>query len=732
MRKKEFKINLLLAGMILLISLVPLITMHRFYFLDDSQRGALGQWYEIGRLIMHGELPILNVASQGAGNHIAEGQWGTFSPFVWLISIIIYKVNNYLLAVTAIKLITLVVFGLGFRKFAKSFGVSDVWSFVAGLTVPFTGFITYADAASWVTDLFVAALVPIFWWTLRRYLYDDKWPVWPIIIGFAIISIGYVYGTIFVVVIMLGSLIVAIWDKDWSGLRKVIMIGIPLGLSTIAVYWPGMQISSVTSRTQEVRNDNFLAPDVGQLLPSFLPTYYPEMRSFFSMNNGVTYLPLMYISWTLLLLPMIDWYNAIKSYQPTKPSNHRYFVLVFTLIITAVLLFGPSEMGPIRFMVRSMAYFGPLLILLSSMALSKLAPDYLMLNKRTTIQVIVVAAFASYMAWGETPERAPKIYFVTILLVIAMMVIAFGMTRANVTNQVKTMFLVLVSFGLTFSAAVVQHRTDNKVLVDAWHEIHPVTFPDFGMPNTKQEILSSAKNFRGDVVVLGNPKDGSDTVIGNDLYISNTASINVYTPVGFGAFSDDLRGVDATFIPTWQYKKLFSIDKPTGKKLIDLLSVDTLQVYKNDDSRHLYKNVVKNKQVPAGWHLQTYDSDMFILQRNQKTGKAGGVVWSSSPVTQVKNGTYTVKLKVPASDNDTKVVLSRMAWPGYSVSKDASISKPHRGYLLTLKVKPSQKTETVTIKFKAPGYNISVLAIGSAVVYIFIWATYGVFWMKRV
>ena len=727
MRIKEIKTNILLGIMILIIALVPLVTIHRFYYLDDSQRGALGQWYEIGRLILNGHLPILNVASQGAGNHIAEGQWGTFSPFVWLISIIIYKANNYLIAVTAIKLIALVVFGLGFRKFAQSFGVSDVWAFIAGSTVPFTGFITYADASTWVTDLFVAALVPIFWWVLRRYLYDGKLPIWPIVIGFTIISIGYVYGTIYVVVIMLGSLIVAIWDKDWHALRKIILLGIPLGLSTIAVYWPGMQISSVTSRTQEVRNDNFLAPSIGQLVPAFLPTYYPEMRSFFSMTNGVTYLPLMYISWSLLLLPMIDWYQAVKNHVSKPASNHRYFVLVFAMIITIVLLFGPSEMGPIRFMVRSMAYFGPLVILLTSLALTKFAPDYLLLNKRTLIQVIGVAAVASYMAWGETPERAAKIYFVTILLTIAVMAIAFGMSRINLKKNVQVIGLIIVGFVLTMSSAVVQHRTDNKVLIDAWYQVHPVTFPDYGMPNTKQEILSASKNFKGDVAVLGTPKNGSDTVIGNDLYISKTPSINVYTPVGFGAFSNDLRGVDATFIGTSQYEKLFSIDESTSKKLIDLLSIDTLQVYKDNDSRQLYKNVVKKHHAPTGWHLDTYDSDMFILQRDKMTGKAGGVVWSSAPVEQLKNSTYTVKVKVPASESKTKVVLSRMAWPGYSVSKNATIAKPHRGYLLTLSVDPSPKSKVVTVKFVAPGYDVSVLALKIAAAFVAIWAIYGLF-----
>ena len=102
-----------IVAIVSIFSLIPLFFFHRFYFLDDTQRGAIGQWYEVGKLVMQGQLPIFNVAAQGSGNYLAEGQWSTFSPLVWLISIIVYYSSNFLVFATAFKIVLLNILGVG-------------------------------------------------------------------------------------------------------------------------------------------------------------------------------------------------------------------------------------------------------------------------------------------------------------------------------------------------------------------------------------------------------------------------------------------------------------------------------------------------------------------------------------------------------------------------------------------------------------------------------------------
>lgn len=724
-RNKELLTNLTLIVAIFVVSLVPLIGMPRFYFLDDTQRGALGQWYEIGRLVLNGHLPIMSVAAQGAGNHIAEGQWGTFSPFVWLVSIAIYLSKNYVVTVTSIKILTLIVFGLGFRKLAQSFGVSDGFAFVGGLTVPFMGFITYAGAATWVTDLFVAAFMPVFWWLLRRFLYQNKSAVWPLIVGFTIISIGYVYGTMFIVVIMLGSIIGAAFKKNWQNVKRIVLLGIPLGLTTIAVYWPGMQISGVTMRSSSLANNQFLSPNVGQLVTSFLPTAYPDAVSYYSGGNGITYLPLMYISWILLALSFVDYKNAFKRGFSKLSGLKNYTELSVAVFASFLLLFGPSVIGPLRYMIRTMAYFGQFSLLLALMFLT-IASSYIVINKRTLIQSLVVVGLGTYLAWAKTPERVGSIFAVGlgIWLAVAILILLVNHQNVKFGRLIATGIVLFLTLGISY----VQHRNDVTGIVDSTGAHKQTTFTDFGMPATKSAVEAKAKLYRGDTVVFGS---NTNAIIGNDWYIAGVPSINVYTPVGFKAYADDFRGADPTFIDPKMYTKLFSKDSTTKLTLADLYSIDTVQFFKEDPADSTYTSVVKDHNLPTGWMLTDSNDDMFIIQRKQKTGNAGGVVWSNHEVTQVKNGQYTVKVRVPANTDTTKFVLSRLDWPGYTISSNAKIIKPLRGYLLQVSVKPGDTTRTVTIKFHAPGFKLSQILLLLAGIEITIWGLVTVVWNRK-
>ncbi|MFH0349256.1 hypothetical protein ACG92U_03170 [Leuconostoc citreum] len=93
-----------------------------------------------------------------------------------------------------------------------------------------------------------------------------------------------------------------------------------------------------------------------------------------------------------------------------------------------------------------------------------------------------------------------------------------------------------------------------------------------------------AKKYKGNTVVLGN---SSHIIMGNDWYVTDNDSMNVYTPVGFKKFSDDFRGGDPTRIPVKHYNKLFTLDKTTQLPLVDLLKIDTIAVGNEDDKRFI-------------------------------------------------------------------------------------------------------------------------------------------------
>ena len=89
----------------------------RYFYVDDTQLGAFGQWYDIGRRLLHGEWTILDPGSWQGGNFLAEQQWGLWSPLTWLVGLGSQVQDNAALYATGIKIVFLLllqtsVFGL--------------------------------------------------------------------------------------------------------------------------------------------------------------------------------------------------------------------------------------------------------------------------------------------------------------------------------------------------------------------------------------------------------------------------------------------------------------------------------------------------------------------------------------------------------------------------------------------------------------------------------------------
>ncbi len=69
-----------LVATLVLAAGIPVLLNHRYFYAGDIQVAYLGWWYELGHQLQHGNWPLLDLQSWAAGNAIAEGQWGLFSP----------------------------------------------------------------------------------------------------------------------------------------------------------------------------------------------------------------------------------------------------------------------------------------------------------------------------------------------------------------------------------------------------------------------------------------------------------------------------------------------------------------------------------------------------------------------------------------------------------------------------------------------------------------------------
>lgn len=196
-----------------------------------------------------------------------------------------------------------------------------------------------------MTGLLVWALMPWVWWSIRRTMNEGKNPFPAFLSGYLVVTVGYVYGTMFLALVVAVCLIDALLASNRRGALKVLMIGISAGLLAITVYLPGVLSASVTVRdTWVFANDGRLIADVRGLLVSMLPTGI-------SPTDATTtfFAPVMYLAW---FLPLALWVDVSRLRRIIRPLTG----LIAMLVLSTLWALGPSDMGPIRWPVRVMPF----------------------------------------------------------------------------------------------------------------------------------------------------------------------------------------------------------------------------------------------------------------------------------------------------------------------------------------------------------------------------------------
>jgi hypothetical protein len=246
------------------------------------------------------------------------------------------------------------------------------------------------------------------------------------------------------------------------------------------------------------------------------------------------------------------------------------------------------------------------------------------------------------------------------------------------------------------------------------HYYYPFpTAVDRNMPSTVSAYSTQVATAKGDVILVGNPdatvlKDPAavrDFLIASSWYVNPHPVQNVYSTIGFTAYNDlyGMRFDGATY--PWLADVLFQLEPRTGMKRADLLSISTILLVRSEvpDPTAL--------QPPEGWSVTEQTPYAVTWSRDVPLPPAGGVVWASpgTNVTQLSTSTRELQLRVnQAPTGGGTVVLSRLAWPGYS-ARGATLAPPTDGYLLTLAVPPGSAGRTLTVRYAPPGWRVEQL-----------------------
>jgi hypothetical protein len=677
---------------VLLPALLLLIGDHRFFFYGDTQAAYVGWEYHLGRQLLEGHWPLVDPQAWRAGNFAAEGQAGLFDPLVMVIGLAATTAGNVLVFATVVKLALAVAGGCGVAALARSYGARAPLACVAGVAAPLGGMSQYLDLPSWLAGLMIWALLPWVWWALRRtvVLGANPWPV--LALGYLLVTVGYVYGTIMLILVLIASLAETRAARDRIAALEVLGVGGLLGLVALTVYLPGVLTAPVTIRGSGFALTGKFGSDPLQLLTSVIPS---------AALPGITLhvLPYAYVAWFLPLLAWVDLRRLREGWRPVAG------LLVMTLLVLAWVL-GPARMGPLRWPLRLQPFLVECLVVVCAVALSRYgvrqpSPRRLL----AALGWVAVAAVVSLLRYPD--GWAPLLVSAAVVAVgvVALWRVARG-PRTDLALARGAAVAVLVSV----VSMLLQHAA-----------FHPPPSPERNLPAATADYRRQLTAARGDVMVVGDaaaqlkahPAASADLLDGAAWYLDpDHPTQSTYTTIGFRRFMDRYGTYYDGSTPPAALDALFSTEPRTGRRRVDLLAVSTLLLVRADFPP------ARLMHPPSGWRVARSAPYAVTWVRTSPVPGAGHVAWSSpgTTVSRVRADERTTRFvvdRVPAGGGT--VVLSLLDWPGYRTDV-GTVSTSVDGYLLTLRLPAGAAGTPVTVRFSPPGWPLEVGAWWLAVV----------------
>ncbi|KKX96243.1 hypothetical protein [Microbacterium sp. Ag1] len=684
------------------ICVIRVVRAPRFFFWDDSQLGAYGQWYGLGDRLLNGDLSLLSPGSWQGGNYLAEGQWGIFNPLTWLIAIGTHAVDNALIYTTIVKVVLLLLLATGAFLLARSYGAAPWWAALAGVIAATGGQTIFMDAPSWVTGLQNIAMFALSWWALRRHLDGKMGPWLYILFAYLLVTAGYVFGVIELAVLLLAIVVERAIVRDWVNVTRVLLVGVYTALVAVLIYLPGLLTSPVTARASaDILNDQFLNMDLGDLATSVITTATSSVRGYW---GDLVPVPLQYVSWLIPLLVLCgSWRRSLASLK----------IPAIMLVFSVALVVGPSVIGPLRYPARMMPYVVLAVAVIIAVVASNGMPRRV--DPRRAWIAVGLTVVSGWLAWAAQPASWKWVLLATVLQgAVFLLLAARGRLGVLVSSGPRKAGVLLVASLLVMVPQIVKYPTS--------------PLGNFNVPSSVSTMRDVAADWDpgiftvGDVYSLqfGAPGSYEESLLANLWYVTGKEAASVYTVLPFKAFSEklcvDLRG--------WTCPDAFDalFEETDGQTLADDMSLNTVVVVKGDGLERI-------GSAPAGWSVEDREFT-WLLTRDEPVDRAGGIARTSgdAEVSLVSRDDMSVTVHVDSvGERGGSVVFSRLAWPGYSAN-GGQIADPDLGFLLTLDLSKEDAGKDITVTFRPPGWNLELASAGGAVLAAI---AAGVIWFRR-
>lgn len=688
-------------GYLLVLSVDP-----RFFYIDDTESGAVPNWLQLGRIMREGQFPSLVLDQWMSGNYPVEGQGGLWNPVQMAISYLSPSIDNLALLATSVKLGFSIVLAWGVYRVALAYGSRPSWAAVAGASAPFVGFTLFFENTSWVTALIGTAWIMNAWASSVSYARGRSGPIMPFVFLYLAISVGYVHAAVMAGVVV-GSVAIGEWvfQRQWRPALRVAGVGIAAAACGAITFLPGVLTSSVTWRSGEegTFNDNFLTAPWSETLTASIPT---SVTSIESWSGETTASPATYIAWFLVpALAFIAWRSVPAALRElTAPL----ILLVFALVFTA----GPSDIGPIRWPARILPFVALVaLILVATLVsrygtLDKLRPRLLAASLLTVILVL--------RAGSSGPELFGR-HVVSGLLIVAVGAVALFLAHRFSTRATAALLLLTI-------APVAMYQVAS----------YDPPFAKWWLPTTQSEARSGFPQWEGETLQLGSrtltetSADSADDprlpwhsqVYGNSAKVLGLDYVNAYTPVGYLDFANLLCLQHEGSTCSDAFRRLFEVEIYTGKTYADLMRLDRVVLQKNQYP------LANSQPAPAGWKWVTpptaeAERQIYVLERiDGLIPEDIGRVVATVDATAVPQSSSTNSERVNVSSpTGGSVIFARLAWPGYSATLNGEPlqTKGLGDIFLYVDLPAGTDNADLAISFRPPGQRLGLVGIAGGV-----------------
>lgn len=646
------------------------------FWRGDSQSAYYGWLWTLGDGLRHGDWPILSATNFSSGNHIAEGQMGLYNPLAWLFGLGATEAPDTVVYMTLVRFAIATIGIVGAFGLARSFGVRAPLAAASSMAVALCGLTMVAEAPRWMTGQLVAALLPWAWWLSRRTI-AGRSPFPALVACGLVVSVGYVYGTLYLIVILVGLAAGTIATRDRRGFVRLFGIGVFAGLVAIVVYLPGVLTLPATLRRTGVGGDGRLRLWIWDYLYLNQPA------------AGTTQTPFTYMFWWIPLLGLVDWAGVRRQWR-------ERLVLFAPLAIFIAWTLGPYEIGPIRWPGRTMDAFT---LVAATSVVVLLQHHRAALTRRRVVLVLGIAAVSAVAALVKALDSHYLIQvggaLGAVLLVAVALRFADHLPRLGVA-------LVLGSVAVgAFQAVALPEIPGPQRYMPA----DASSYPDY-LPGTQGAVF---------VVGSGDLENRNSAwrftsgraehlLTGSMWSLTGKPIVNSYTTIGFRGFSGrfclDFTGESCTRA----LKAILKRDPRTGATWADLMNVSSLVVG--------LTSVTRAMPPPAGWHEVARNKFAVTWVRDQPLPLPGSVSWSAPGVrvTQLSRSDLTTTFRVDAVPaTGGYVVLSRLDWPGNRID-GGSFGRPIDDSLVTVDLTPADVGTVVTVSYRPPGWNLELLA----------------------